>query len=95
MQSDLQTTQAEPVPLHLRNPVTGLMRQIGYGRGYQYAHNTEEKITDMRCLPESLLGRTYYRPTDQGFEQRLRQRIEEIRRIRKRDNRGAKSKTKE
>jgi putative ATPase len=95
VQSDLQTTQAEPVPLHLRNPVTGLMRQIGYGRGYQYAHNTEEKITDMRCLPESLLGRTYYRPTDQGFEQRLRQRIEEIRRIRKRDNRGAKSKTKE
>jgi putative ATPase len=94
-QSDLQTTQAEPVPLHLRNPVTGLMRHIGYGRGYQYAHNTEEKITDMRCLPESLLGRTYYRPTDQGFEQRLRQRIEEIRRIRKRDNRGAKSKTKE
>jgi putative ATPase len=92
-QSDLQTTQAEPVPLHLRNPVTGLMRHLGYGRGYQYAHNTEEKITDMPCLPESLLGRTYYRPTDQGFERRLRQRLEEIRRITKRDNRGAKSET--
>jgi putative ATPase len=81
VQSDLQNTEAEPVPLHLRNPVTGLMRQIGYGRGYQYAHNTEEKVTDMSCLPRSLSGRTYYRPTDQGFEQRLRQRLEEIRGI--------------
>ncbi len=78
---DLQNTEAEPVPLHLRNPVTGLMRQMGYGRGYQYAHDTEEKVTGMPCLPEGLRGRTYYRPTDQGFEQRLRQRLEEIRRI--------------
>ncbi len=78
---DLQNTAAEPVPLHLRNPVTGLMRQMGYGRGYKYAHDTEEKVTGMPCLPESLRGRTYYRPTDQGFEQRLRQRLEEIRRI--------------
>jgi putative ATPase len=78
---DLQQTIAEPVPLHLRNPVTGLMRHLGYGKGYQYAHDTEEKLTDMPCLPESLLGRRYYQPTDQGFEERLRKRLEEIRRI--------------
>ncbi len=79
--NDLQTTQAEPVPLHLRNPVTGLMGHLGYGRGYQYAHNLDEKVAAMDCLPESLAGRTYYRPTNQGFEQRLRQRLKEIRRI--------------
>jgi putative ATPase len=80
-QKDLQTTAAEPVPLHLRNAVTGLMRHQGYGKGYQYAHDEPEKVTDMTCLPESLLGRRYYRPTDQGFEERLRARMEEIRRI--------------
>lgn len=83
VQKDLQNTVAEPVPLHLRNAVTGLMGHIGYGKSYQYAHNTEEKVTDMTCLPESLLGRTYYKPTDQGFEARIRQRLEEIRRIQK------------
>jgi len=81
---DLQQAQAEPVPLHLRNPVTNLMRQVGYGRGYQYAHDSEEKVTDMTCLPESLAGRTYYRPTDQGFERRLRERMEEIRKLKTR-----------
>jgi putative ATPase len=80
-QSDLQRTQAEPVPLHLRNPVTGLMRQIGYGKGYLYAHDHPEKVTDMPCLPESLRGRTYYRPTGEGFEERLRARLEEIQKI--------------
>jgi len=80
---DLQKTIAEPVPLHLRNAVTGLMGHLGYGKGYQYAHNVEEKVTDMTCLPESLLGRSYYKPTDQGFEARIRQRLEEIRRIQK------------
>jgi putative ATPase len=79
---DLQETIAEPVPLHLRNAVTGLMGNLGYGKDYQYAHDAEEKVTDMTCLPESLLGRTYYKPTDQGFEARIRQRLEEIRRIR-------------
>jgi putative ATPase len=78
---DLKDTIAEPVPLHLRNPVTGLMRHIGYGKGYQYAHDTEEKVTGMPCLPESLSGRTYYQPTKEGFEERLRQRLDEIRRI--------------
>lgn len=83
VQKDLQRTIAEPVPLHLRNAVTGLMGHIGYGQGYQYAHDAAEKVTDMACLPESLAGRTYYKPTDQGFEARIRQRLEEIRRIQK------------
>ncbi len=87
-QADLQHTQAEPVPLHLRNPVTGLMRQLDYGRGYQYAHEHEDKVADMPCLPESLRGRTYYRPTHEGFEQRLHQRLEEIRRIKSKGAHG-------
>jgi putative ATPase len=78
---DLERTRTEPVPLHLRNAVTGMMKNIGYGKGYQYAHDAEDKVTDMPCLPESLAGRAYYHPTDQGFEARLRQRMEEIRRI--------------
>ncbi|HEV2304831.1 MAG TPA: replication-associated recombination protein A [Candidatus Acidoferrales bacterium] len=78
---DLQRTIAEPVPLHLRNAVTGLMEHLGYGKGYQYAHNAEEKVTGMECLPESLRGRIYYHPTDQGLEARIRQRLDAIRRI--------------
>jgi putative ATPase len=85
---DLEQTRAEPVPLHLRNAPTGLMKNIGYGKGYQYAHDVEEKVTDMTCLPESLAGRNYYRPTDQGFEARLRQRMEEIRRIKSKGKAG-------
>jgi putative ATPase len=83
VQQDLQETIAEAVPLHLRNAVTGLMGQLGYGKGYQYAHDAAEKVTDMTCLPQSLVGRTYYQPTDQGWEARIRQRLEEIRRIQK------------
>src|SRR5579864_266844 len=78
---DLQETRAEPVPLHLRNAVTGLMKNVGYGRGYQYAHDYDERVTAMSCLPDSIAGRNYYRPTDQGFEKRLRQRMEEIRNL--------------
>jgi putative ATPase len=81
---DVQKTEADPVPLHLRNAVTGLMKNIGYGQGYKYAHNFEEKVTDMSCLPDNLSGRTYYKPTDQGFEQRLRARLDEIRKIKSR-----------
>jgi len=81
---DVQKTEADPVPLHLRNAPTGLMKNIGYGKGYKYAHDFEEKITDMSCLPDNLAGRTYYTPTDQGFEQRLRQRLDEIRKIKAR-----------
>jgi putative ATPase len=81
---DVQKTEADPVPLHLRNAVTGLMKNIGYGAGYQYAHDTIEKVTSMTCLPENLSARVYYQPTDQGFEQRLRQRLDEIRKIKSR-----------
>ncbi|MGA7921422.1 MAG: replication-associated recombination protein A [Candidatus Acidiferrales bacterium] len=90
VQEDLQSTMAEPVPLHIRNAVTGLMKSIGYGKGYQYAHDSEEKVTDMGCLPDSLAGRIYYNPTDQGFETRIRQRLEEIRRIQKKPSGSAK-----
>jgi putative ATPase len=78
---DVRKTEADPVPLHLRNAVTGLMKNVGYGKDYKYAHDYEEKTTDMSCLPDNLADRTYYKPTDQGFEQRLRQRIEDIRKI--------------
>jgi putative ATPase len=81
---DVHKTEADPVPLHLRNAVTGLMKNVGYGQGYKYAHNFEEKVTDMTCLPDNLAGRTWYKPTDQGFEQRLRARLEEIRKVRSR-----------
>jgi len=78
VQEDVQKTEADPVPLHLRNAVTGLMKNIGYGKDYQYAHDYQEKVTDMQCLPDNLVGRTWYHPTDQGFEARLRQRLAEI-----------------
>ena len=81
---DVAETEADPVPLHLRNAVTGLMKNVGYGQGYKYAHDFEEKVTDMSCLPENLSTRTYYHPTDQGFEQRLRQRLTEIRNLKSR-----------
>jgi len=81
---DVHKTEADPVPLHLRNAVTGLMKNVGYGKGYQYAHEYEDKVTDMQCLPDNLAGRNYYQPTDQGFEQRLRQRLDEIRKIKSR-----------
>jgi putative ATPase len=84
VRDDLQKTAAEPVPLHLRNAVTNLMSHLGYGKGYQYAHDAKEKVTNMTCLPDSLRGRVYYHPTDQGLEARLRQRLEEIRRIQSR-----------
>jgi putative ATPase len=81
---DVRKTEADPVPLHLRNAVTGLMKKVGYGKGYQYAHDYEEKVTNMSCLPGNLAGRNYYQPTDQGFEQRIRQRLEDIRKIKAR-----------
>jgi len=75
---DVRKTEAEPVPLHLRNAVTGLMKNIGYGDGYKYAHDFEEKVTEMQCLPDNLAGRSYYKPTEQGFEARIRARMAEI-----------------
>ena len=69
----------EPVPLQLRNAPTALMKDLDYGKGYQYAHHAEERLTAMHCLPDALLGRTYYVPTSQGLEERCRQRLERIR----------------
>jgi len=81
--SDIETTRAESVPLHLRNAPTGLMKALDYGKGYKYAHDEAGRVADMECLPESLRGRTYYHPTAEGREKLLSQRMEEIRRIKK------------
>ena len=69
---------AEPVPLVIRNAPTKLMKNLNYGKGYQYAHDTEDKLTNMQCLPDSLLGRTYYQPTEEGFEARYKERLRQI-----------------
>jgi putative ATPase len=79
---DVEQTAADPVPLHLRNASTSLMKGLGYGRGYQYAHDVENKVADMQCLPDNLQDRVYYRPTSEGIEKRIRERLEEIRRQR-------------
>ncbi len=89
VQQDVEWTAAEPVPLHLRNAPTPLMKGIGYGRGYQYAHELENKVADMQCLPDNLRDRTYYHPTNEGVEQRIRERMDEIRRLRPDASRGA------
>ena len=75
---DALTMLSEPVPLHIRNGVTSLMREVGYGAGYQYAHDLPDKIADMRCLPDSLLGKQYYRPTTEGFERNYGERYRQI-----------------
>ena len=75
---DVEKTAAEPVPLHIRNAVTKLMKQVGYGKGYQYAHDLDEKVADMECMPDNLRGREYYHPTHEGREKLLAQRMEEI-----------------
>src|SRR5579862_7304804 len=82
VQQDVEQTVAQPVPLHLRNAPTGLMKSMGYGKDYQYAHNFESKVTDMQCLPDNLRGRVYYQPTAEGVERRIRERMEEIRKRR-------------
>ena len=79
---DVESTAADPVPLHLRNAPTGLMKGLGYGKGYQYAHDVEGKVANMECLPESLRGKTYYQPTNEGIERRIRERLEEIKKRR-------------
>jgi putative ATPase len=79
---DVEQTIAEPVPMNLRNPVTRPMKEWGYGQGYQHAHQFEDAIVDMECLPPSLAGRRYYFPTGRGLEKRIGERLEEIRRLR-------------
>lgn len=76
---DIRNQNAEPVPLQLRNAPTKLMEDLEYGKGYQYAHNAEEKLTNMECLPESMRGTRYYVPTGEGEEKHVKERLEEIR----------------
>ncbi|HEX4064998.1 MAG TPA: replication-associated recombination protein A [Acidobacteriaceae bacterium] len=82
VQADIESTRQDPVPLALRNAPTRLMKELDYGKGYEYAHDVEGRVADMECLPESLAGRRWYHPTQEGREKLLAQRLEEIRRIR-------------
>ena len=76
---DVRSRPADPVPMHIRNAPTGLMKNLGYGKGYQYAEDTDEKITKMQCLPDSLCDRRYYEPGDKGNEVYYRKRLDAIR----------------
>ena len=80
---DALQTLAEPVPLHIRNAPTRLMQELEFGKGYQYAHDTKEKVTGMECLPDSLQGKCYYRPTAEGLEKRYQGRLEEVKKLKK------------
>jgi putative ATPase len=82
VQRDIEQTAAESVPLHLRNAPTGLMKGLGYGKDYQYAHDVEGKVANMQCLPDNLRDRVYYRPTNEGIEKRITERMKEIKRLR-------------
>ena len=82
VQQDVEQTAADAVPLHLRNAPTGLMKGLGYGDGYQYAHDLQQKVANMQCLPDNLRDRVYYRPTLEGVEKRIRERLDEIKRLR-------------
>ena len=75
---DIRESPAEPVPMQIRNAPTKLMKELDYGKGYIYAHDTEEKLTKMHCLPDSLEGKRYYRPTEQGREKAVKERLEQI-----------------
>ncbi len=78
VQRDVEQTAADSVPLHLRNAPTKLMKGLGYGKGYEYAHNLEDKVADMQCLPDNLKDRRYYRPTNEGVEKRIKDRLQEL-----------------
>ncbi len=78
VRDDVRNFPAEPVPLQIRNAPTSLMKELDYGKGYQYAHDTEEKVTKMKCLPDSLADRRYYLPTDQGAEKQVKERLEAL-----------------
>ncbi len=75
---DVRELPAEPVPLQICNAPTGLMKELDYGKGYVYAHDTQEKLSRMKCLPESLNGRRYYLPSEEGQEKRVKERLEQI-----------------
>jgi putative ATPase len=76
--ADVENTRNDPVPLHIRNAPTRLMKDLGYGKGYQYAHSLEDKVADMDCLPESLKGRKYFHPQEIGEEAKIKQRLEDV-----------------
>ena len=80
---DALSQLAEPVPLVIRNAPTRLMKELEYGKGYQYAHDSAEKLTNMQCLPDSLLGREYYCPTEQGVEAKYKARLQQIKQWKK------------
>jgi len=80
VKADVRKYGALPVPLHIRNAPTRLMKELGYGKGYKYAHNFPDHIVDQEHMPEKLKGRRYYHPTDQGFEKRIAERLERWRR---------------
>jgi putative ATPase len=82
--ADIEARPAEPVPLHLRNAPTKLMKELDYGKDYKYAHDVEGKVADMECLPDGLRDRRYYQPTREGRENMLAQRMEEIAKLRNR-----------
>ena len=72
----IESTKQEPVPLHLRNAPTRLMKEMGYAKGYEHAHKELDAVTDMNCMPDALAGRVFYEPTNRGFEQRLGERLD-------------------
>jgi putative ATPase len=80
--ADIEREPAAPVPLHIRNAPTALMKSLDYGKGYKYAHDEENRVADMQCLPDNLRDRRYYHPTQEGREKLLAQRMEQIRNIR-------------
>ena len=81
VQDDVKNTRNDPVPLHIRNAPTRLMKDLGYAKGYRYAHDEEDHVADMDCLPASLAGRQYYHPGDQGFEKTIQERMDAIRKL--------------
>jgi putative ATPase len=81
VRQDVDATRNDPVPIHLRNAPTGLMRDLGYGKGYRYAHDYDEGIVAQQNLPENLAGRRYYQPTDRGFERDLGRRLQRVHEI--------------
>lgn len=95
VQQDVERTAAEAVPLHLRNAPTKLMKGLGYGQGYQYAHDLESKVANMQCLPDNLRDRVYYHPTNEGIEKRIRDRLQEIKRQRAQNGESESSEKKE
>jgi putative ATPase len=78
VENDIEKTIDEAPPLHILNAPTRLMKDLGYGEGYQYAHDLEDRVADMECLPPSLAGRKYYHPTDQGMERRIKEILDAI-----------------